>query len=125
MMAAGDFEIRSLSSDYTFEYDDNSSVSSGSYSPTTAPICQMCSQSPCICSNYAPAKGQWSSATVTIQGSPVATPEAEILEKLKVCIVCGAEDSVVLCTVCIEAVKLARNRWLDDYRREIESLGSD
>lgn len=108
---------------YTY---DSSSVSGGGYSSTTA-VCQSCSQTPCLCSNYAPAPvGQWSTATVTINTPPSGPLDmaaaAEVVEKLKVCIVCGAEDCLVLCEVCVEAVKLARNRWLDDFRREIESL---
>lgn len=125
-MAAGDFEIRSLSSDqtYHFDYDNSSEVSGGFYGYTSTTVttsCQTCNQMPCICSSFQPNPGQWS--TATIQQAP--DPLALIAEKLKICIVCGAEDCLVLCEVCVEAVKLARNRWLDDFRREIESLDSD
>ncbi len=123
-MAAGDFEIRTLLSDVSYTFD-SSSVSGGGYSVTTAQ-CGVCSQMPCICSNYAQPAGQWSSVTIQTPPSPLDLAAVElVVERLKVCIVCGAEDSLVLCSVCVEAVKLARNKWLDDYRREIESLGSD
>ncbi len=127
-MAAGEYEIRSLSSDvsYSFDFDSMSEVSGGGYSSTTA-VCQTCSQTPCICSQYvAVVAGQWNTVTVAPNiGTLPASDVEEIVESLKVCIVCGAEDCLVLCSVCVEAVKLARNRWLDDFRREIESLDSN
>ena len=112
-------------SNYSFYSSSDTSLtvstmpgSSGAGYLTTG-TCSSCGQSPCICSS------QWGS--VTIQSTPQATPidlaeTAELVEKLRVCIVCGAEDSIVLCEVCVEAVKLARNKWLDEYRREIASL---
>jgi len=52
----------------------------------------------------------------------IEDPMEVLMEKLSICQVCGAEDSFILCSVCVEAVKLARNRWLDEFRREIDAL---
>ena len=81
--------------------------------------CPSCGRNPCVCNQ----KTSWGSVTVqSLPWTPTPDETADFLEKLRVCVVCGAEDCVVLCEVCVEAVKLARNRWLDDFRREIESL---
>ena len=106
------------SSDTSITVSTMPGASSGSGYLTTG-TCYTCGQDPCTCST----KPSWSSVTVSTSPNwPSLDEAADFLEKLRVCVVCGAEDCVVLCEVCVEAVKLARNRWLDDFRREIESL---
>lgn len=63
-------------------------------------------------------------STVLLTASPVLgkTLLEDVAEKLSVCVVCGAEGCLVLCEVCVEAVKLARNRWLDEFRGEIDEF---
>lgn len=75
------------------------------------PICLTCQSSPCICN-----------AVSSVQIGTVDTSIEDLIERLSICQVCGAEDSFVLCSVCVEAVKLARNKWLDEFRKEIDAL---
>lgn len=81
----------------------------------SVPICSTCQSSPCICNAVSTVQGVITNVTLE-------DPLQRLLERLSICQVCGAEDSFVLCSVCVEAVKLARNRWLDDFRREIDAL---
>lgn len=78
----------------------------------SVPICPTCNTSPCSCS----VKASWS-----IGGTADEKLDL-LLDKLGVCQVCGAEDCFVLCSICVEAVKLARNRWLDEFRKEIAAM---
>ncbi len=83
----------------------------------SVPICPTCQSSPCICNAISTVKP---AGVVTI--GTIEDPIEVLLARLSICQVCGAEDAFVLCSVCVEAVKLARNRWLDEFRREIEAL---
>lgn len=99
----------STSDQFTWTTDSTTTAGLTSYtSPTT---CGKCGYTSCIC--YA-----------TVVWPDVAKGETNIViipEELKVCIVCGDDEAVlVLCDLCKEAVKLARNKWLEDFRREIE-----
>lgn len=116
---------------FTFKYDDETFSStydalqyvslSNSTGVTGWSYCQNCGSNQCSCiSSGRPAPTFVSS---TVPWDPTGDEAADLLEKLKVCIVCGAEDSIVLCEICVEAVKLARNEWLRAFREEIESLG--
>lgn len=111
---------------------DMADVSFGSYSLSSSSgswsYCITCNQAACTCITqppsapvFAPQQGSvvFTTPNVTVDIEDIA----DIVNTLTICIVCGAEDSIVLCEVCKEAVKLARNEWLDAFRREIESLG--
>lgn len=121
-MASGDFD------DSTFKVNLANPGNETFYmsSTTISGQCPTCgSSSGCSCTSYAPAAGQWGTVQVAPSNPnlyPSLDEAADFITAMQVCIVCGAEDSVVLCEVCKEAVKLARNKWLDEYRKEIASL---
>ncbi len=105
----------------TVTYTDHSGVSPYPSNPShpshwSVPICPTCKGSPCLCN----AVSTQPAGVVTI--GTIEDPIEVLLARLSICQVCGAEDAFVLCSVCVEAVKLARNRWLDEFRREIEAL---
>ncbi len=114
-----EFEFKISNSSQTLTY--------GAANSTGWSYCNTCGQNACTCISSAPPAPVFAPNPSTIVfNTPNVTVDvediADIVNTLTVCIVCGAEDSIVLCSVCIEAVKLARNEWLDAYRREIESL---
>ncbi len=85
------------------------------------PICAQCNTSPCICNAVAPLPNTGQVQSWTIGGNADEKLDA-LMDKLSVCQVCGVDDCFVLCSVCVEAVKLARNRWLDEFRKEIAAM---
>ncbi len=125
-MASGDFDFDNLSGTFKVNLASPSSETYYFSSTTISGQCLTCgSSSGCSCTTYAPAPpGQWGSIQTNSPaiGYPSLDEAADFIIAMQTCIVCGAEDSVVLCEVCKEAVKLARNKWLDEYRREIASL---
>lgn len=100
----------------TYSGDTGVNPSSPSHpSRWSVPICPRCQSSPCICKAV-------STVNLPITIGTIEDPIEALMARLSICQVCGAEDAFVLCSVCVEAVKLARNRWLDEFRREIEAL---
>jgi len=96
---------------------DNGTVTGWSSSGTsTTPLCGSCQQSPCVCMTTVTAP------SVFLPNAPTFSIGTDLEQKLSICQVCGAEESFVLCEVCVEAVKLARNRWLDEFRAEIDEF---
>ncbi len=111
------------------KYEGNFDIEDASWSSSTVtitsggtnwavPICPTCNASPCVCNASAPV-GQVQSWTI---GGNADEKFDELMDKLSVCQVCGVDDCFVLCSVCVEAVKLARNRWLDEFRKEIAAM---
>lgn len=116
---AGKYESQYESFDMSDVDWSSSSVTIGPYTGGgtnwSVPICPTCQSSPCICNAVSTVQGIVTNVTLE-------DPMEALMERLSICQVCGAEDAFVLCSVCVEAVKLARNRWLDEYRAEIEAL---
>ncbi len=113
---ADNFEFDKLTADIkdTTWSTTTVSVTGGNSSGWSYPVCAVCNSTPCICGKYQPA----SVSSITIGDVDVQG----LIDKLSICQVCGTEDCFVLCSVCVEAVKLARNRWLDEFRKEIDAL---
>lgn len=96
------------------EWISGSVTITGGNSGWTYPACSTCNSAPCTCN---------SGVVTSVNVKTLSEGSIEALtEKLSICQVCGAEDCFVLCSVCVEAVKLARNRWLDDFRKEIAAM---
>lgn len=96
---------------YEFGRSGSYTIDNSSSTFTATVTCSGCGTPSCTCS-FAP---------ITPQTLGLSQGQ-ELADKLAFCIVCGAEESFVLCEVCVEAVKLARNRWLDEFREEIDEF---
>ncbi len=90
------------------------SFSDPNFTITTS--CIGCGNLPCTCFQVPQQSGY---VPVPMLGKTLLE---DVAERLSVCVVCGAEDCLVLCEVCVEAVKQARNRWLDEFRGEIDEF---
>lgn len=61
--------------------------------------------------------------TMEFKTDPEASLRDELLalrNLLTICVVCGDTAEMLLCAICVEAVKLARQKWLEDAQQYIE-----